>query len=344
MRNDVPDSVKGQCVPSSGVERAAGGAKRSLIEHLRARIHVLEQGPVSLAFTPAPDAARLRPACSLPSLFSLPPHPDPLPEGERESEGTPHIFSSPHGGEGFPPRLGLPKPPGGKGEGENRDQPPLGRFKKGGLHEIKPASYRDAPAALAFALAAIGERVGAEQPPPLILWCLTAKAAHEWGRPYGPGLFAFGLDPACLLIVEARTELDAAWALEEGLKSRALTAALGQVAIEAPLLSRRLGLAAKSARTPCLLLSGHCQSALPGTVTRWRIEAQTSSGARFDRSAPGAPAWRLTLERCRGMPPRSWTVEFRHESHGFRLAAASGHRAAQTGESESPAYALTGTG
>ncbi|KKL68224.1 hypothetical protein LCGC14_2127110, partial [marine sediment metagenome] len=150
------------------------------------------------------------------------PSPEPSPVGE-----------VPNGG-GAPP---LTSPPPFR-----EREFPLNRLKKAGLHEIKPASYRDAPASVAFALAAIGERIGAEQQPPLILWCLTAKAAHEWGRPYGPGLFAFGLDPACLLIVEARTEIDAAWALEEGLKSRALTAALGQVAIEAPLVSRRLGI------------------------------------------------------------------------------------------------------
>ena len=68
-----------------------------------------------------------------------------------------------------------------------------------------------------FVLAAIAEGLGRTKRSP-VLWCFTSHAAHEWGHPYGPGLLALGLDPALFLIVEARTEKDAAWALEEGLK------------------------------------------------------------------------------------------------------------------------------
>jgi protein ImuA len=167
-----------------------------------------------------------------------------------------------------------------------------------------------------------------------VLWCLTKEAAREWGRPYGPGLLAFGLDPASVLIVEARNEDGAAWALEEGLKSGALIAALASAKIEAPLAARRLGLAAQETRTPCLLLSGRGQANLPGTLTRWRIAAEASTPAHFDVNAPGNSAWRLTLERCRGEAPgRSFIVEFSHGSFRFDLSAASSDRAAEAGES-----------
>ena len=110
---------------------------------------------------------------------------------------------------------------------------PLGNLKQGGLHEIRPEAYRDGPAALGFALAVIAaeaaERVARRD---LVLWCLTEDAAREWGRPYGPGLLALGLDPALFLIVEARNAEAAAWALEEGLKSRALIAALAEIEIK----------------------------------------------------------------------------------------------------------------
>jgi protein ImuA len=171
-----------------------------------------------------------------------------------------------------------------------------------------------------------------DNPSPL-LWCLTNSAAREWGAPYGPGLLAFGFDPALFLIVQARNALDAAWALEEGLKARAFIAGLGQIEVKSPLIARRLGLAAQTSRTPCLLLSGHRGSGLPGTLTRWRVAAAASRGAVFDASAPDAPTWHLTLERCRGMEPaRSWTVEFRDVAYGFRLAAALADRAAEAGE------------
>lgn len=211
---------------------------------------------------------------------------------------------------------------------------PWSKLAASGLHEIKPAAYRDQPAALAFALAFLGshlaQQANAASP---VLWCLTERAVREWGVPYGPGLLALGLDPALFLIVQTPNALDAAWALEEGLKSRACSAALAQIEIEAPLIARRLGLAAKASRTPCLLLSGHRGTGLPGTLTRWRIAAAASRAAPFDASAPSAPSWHLTLERCRGSAgERSWIVEFSHVAYGFRLAPAAADRAADAGE------------
>lgn len=256
--------------------------------------------------------------------------PHPLPQGERDCCGAPaNPIPSPPVGEGGRPLSGRP------GEGAKQGRPPLGTLGQSGLHELKAATYRDGPAALAFALAVIGAGLArSDQASGLVLWCLTAAAAREWGRPYGPGLMGLGLDPALFLLVEARNAEDAAWALEEGLKSRALTAALAQIEVRAPLIARRLGLAAKASRTPCLLLSGHRGAGLPGALTRWRVAAMASVAARFDAAAPGAPCWRLTLERCRGAAPgQSWIVEWSDASHDFRVAPAFAHRAAEAGES-----------
>jgi protein ImuA len=310
VRNDVPGGKNvGEFLPS-GVEKAGGAGGEGLIEHLRKRIRVLEQVPVSLAFPPAPDTGPLpRPACSL--LASVPSLP-------LSSLGAPaNANPSPLPGEGSGPRA----------------QIPWSKLAANGLHEIKPAAYRDAPAALAFVLAFIGDRLVKREDAAPLLWCLTDRAAREWGAPYGPGLIALGLDPALVLIVQARNATDAAWALEEGLKAGAFIAVLGQIEVKAPIIARRLGLAAQTSRTPCLLLSGHQGSGLPGTLTRWRVAAERSSGAAFDAAAPGPPAWHLTLERCRGMvPSRSWTVEFRDVAYGFRLAPRFADRAAEADE------------
>jgi protein ImuA len=316
VRNNVPGGENvGEFLPS-GVERAGGAGGEGLIEHLRERIRVLEQVPVSLAFPPAPDTGPLpRPACSLLS---------PVPSFPLPSLGVPaNANPSPLPGEGSAPRQ---LPPQGR-------EIPWSRLAANGLHEIKPAAYSDAPSALAFALAFIGDRLTRREGASPLLWCLTERAAREWGAPYGPGLIAFGLDPALVLIVQARNAMDAAWALEEGLKAGAFIAALGQIEVKAPIIARRLGLAAQTSRTPCLLLSGHQGNGLPGTLTRWRVAAERSSGAAFDASAPGPPSWHLTLERCRGMAPaRSWTVEFRDVAYGFRLAPRFADRAAEADE------------
>jgi protein ImuA len=210
---------------------------------------------------------------------------------------------------------------------------PLHQLKRGGLHEIRPETYRDHPAALGFALAVIAEQAAEHESRDLVLWCITSEVAREWGRPYGPGLIACGPDPALFLLVEARTAEDAAWALEEGLRSRALVAALAGIEIKTELTARRLGLAAQASHTPCLLLSDHRHAGLPGTLTTWRIAAESSRPVPFDMSAPGAPSWQLTLARCRGEAPgRSFIVEFSHESFHIRLSAASPARAAEAGE------------
>jgi protein ImuA len=210
----------------------------------------------------------------------------------------------------------------------------LHQLKRGGLHQIRPEAYRDGPAALGFALALIAQQAAEHNSRDLVLWCFTNQMAREWGHPYGPGLIAYGLDPALFLLVEARTAEDATWALEEGLKSRTLVAALAGIEIKTPLAARRLSLAAQASRTPCLLLSDHRHADLPGTLTSWRIAAQSSGPAPFDTSAPGAPSWHLTLARCRGeVPGRSFIVEFSHESFRFHLSAASSDRAAEAGES-----------
>ena len=343
MRNDVPDGENvGEFLPS-GVERAGGAGGEGLIEQLRERIRVLEQVPVSLAFPPAPDTGPLpRPACSLLapvsslplSSLGAPANANPSPgkgeggDGHRPSPGGGHAASA--------IRSDLhPGPPPSRGR-----EVPWSKLAANGLHEIKPAAYRDVPSALGFALAFIGDRLTRRKNASPLLWCLTEKAAREWGAPYGPGLIAFGLDPALVLIVQARNATDAAWALEEGLKAGAFIAVLGQIEVKAPIIARRLGLAAQVSRTPCLLLSGHQGGGLPGTLTRWRVAAERSSGAAFDASAPGPPAWHLTLERCRGMAPaRSWTVEFRDVAYGFRLAPRFADRAAEADETR---HALSG--
>lgn len=346
MRNDVPGGAEGLLVPPAGVARAGGTPGRVLIEQLRASIRALEQVPVSLGLPPAPGPAPSRPACSL-SLESFPDiETVPLPPCggaraplRRAEGGETAVLSIAEKCTPFPvrhsgaTRRGEPALPHKGGRAlcatPAETKSPLHRLTQAGLHEIKPASYRDTPAALAFALAVIA-RVSGRARRELLLWCLTESAAREWGHPYGHGLMALGLDPARLLIVEARTMLDAAWALEEGLKSLTLAGALGQSEIMAELAARRLGLAAQASGTPCLLLSGHCQTRLPGTLTSWRVTALGSPLASFDAAAPGAAAWHLTLERCRGAAPgQSLIVEFSHESDGFRLPAASSPRASE---------------
>jgi protein ImuA len=194
-----------------------------------------------------------------------------------------------------------------------------------GLHEVQPTDYRDAGAAMAFALALIvrlAQTANKMNALHTILWCTTTKAMREFGRPYGPGLSGFGVDPAHIIVVETVQAQETAWAMEEGLKSDSVLAVLGVLPSLKPGSAKRLALAAQKHETPCLAVEAHAAPGLGPALTRWRVASGPSSASPFDARAPGSPIWRLALERCRyGMEHRHWTVEWLQDAHRFNMVA-----------------------
>ena len=253
----------------------------------------------------------------------------------RSIERAPVSLSRPpaHHGTGFT-RPACTRPAWNFGLVEIDHALPWNGLEPAGLHEIQPHGHADSWAALGFALALLARRIRAigktgEAPS---LWVYDANCAHEFGRPYGPGLAAFGIDPGKVLMAEARRPADLAWTLEESLKARALAAVLGQIGGASWTLGRRLALAAQSHRTPCLLVSKPGTSELGAALTRWRIEAVPSSAHALDVSAPGVRRWRATLERCRWGPTGlTWDLEWNDVAYRFRLAAPLADRAAYPG-------------
>lgn len=200
---------------------------------------------------------------------------------------------------------------------------PGGSLNAHGLHEFKPRTPRDSGAALALAFALAGRCISTRRP---LLLVLGGRASREHGLPYGPGLSALGLDPEKLLIVPAPRTADALWALEEGLRSRALGGVLGLLDSQANAIgilpARRLVLAADAGTTPCLLLTGPGSQGLAAAHTRWRASGLASAQHPLNPNAPGAWRCALTLERSRhGPADLSWTLEWCHASHSFGLAA-----------------------
>jgi protein ImuA len=141
---------------------------------------------------------------------------------------------------------------------------------------------------------------------------------------YAPGLAAFGLDLRRLILVSARRDADVCWALEEALRSRALSAVVGEIGVLTLNATRRLQLAAEQAGIPCFLLRrwrtqelAQRQRAQPiAAVTRWRVSPQLvshlsdQSGATMPELEPAQ--WRLDLWRCRNAAAASWIMEFDH--------------------------------
>ena len=149
-----------------------------------------------------------------------------------------------------------------------------------------------------------------------MLWIATDFARREGGGPYGPGLDLFGLSPARLLVLTVSRPADVLWAMEEGLRCRALACVIAELTgegAEADLTAtRRLSLAARegvSARVSGLgLLIRHratprcrarrppagasparraCPIAWPGGAA---ASAARASTFRFARTAAARPA------------------------------------------------------
>jgi protein ImuA len=191
---------------------------------------------------------------------------------------------------------------------------PQGGLLYGALHEVAPESDEDMPAAFGFAAALLG-RVPAG---PIVL-VLSSRKFARCGRPYGHGLTAFGLDPARLILVEAREEKEALWAMEEALRSGAPAAVAGTVEKFDFRTSQRLHLAARDSERPLLLLRPARALGSSVAVTRWRIGAALAARDRFN--LVDRWRWRVRLERCRNGLPGQWLVEFDH-AYRFSLAAA----------------------
>ena len=206
---------------------------------------------------------------------------------------------------------------------------PGGGLPLGALHEIVPerAEWDDA-AATGFCLALLA-RLGAAVAGP-VLWAARGDDLH------GPGLRTQGFDPGRLILARAQGDLEVCWALEEGLRCRALAAVVGEVAELERSAGRRLQLAAEAAGVTCFLLRRRRvprRRAEPpsAAVTRWQVAPAPSGPGSFGPGSsdsalmqrlPGRPRWQVELLRCRGAAAGRFLVEGDDATGGFTLATA----------------------
>ena len=184
------------------------------------------------------------------------------------------------------------------------------------LHEVYAASGWDAAAASGFS-AGLALRAARGRP---VIWIFQEMFELEAGRPNGPGLKEFGLDPARAVFVRAR---DAAAALRAGAEA-ARSPAAGAVILAlwgAPAAldltaSRRLALAAETSGATLILLRAAAEPEPSAALTRWRISALPSRGLEAD--APGTPAFNAALTRQRGgVSGLAWRLEWNRDQQCF---------------------------
>jgi protein ImuA len=137
------------------------------------------------------------------------------------------------------------------------------------LHEVRPVVGNDGAAA-GFAVA-LALRLQRATGPGFILWCDRFAGMRQAGALYGPGLVDLGLDPGRVIHAELRRDSDVFWAMEEGLKSRAPIAVVGEVAEADLTASRRLSLAAQETGVTPILIRAPGDRAASAAWTRWAI-------------------------------------------------------------------------
>ncbi len=211
------------------------------------------------------------------------------------------------------------------------DQALGGGFPEAGLSEIRVETVRDGGAGLGFALA-LAVRLGASPRRPLV-WIAPAATLTDAGYPYRPGLVAFGLDPAALVMVRARRLEDALWAAEEAARSGAPALTLLEVQNNPAALSlegsRRLHWRSRHAARPVLVLrqGGSAET----TAAPLRLQLSAAPAGRVPgleaHSCLGAPAFAVAIEKSRdgrlGQFHLEWNVHERRFVQAERAAALS---------------------
>ena len=192
---------------------------------------------------------------------------------------------------------------------------PHGGVARGALHEIAPQQHGDTPAAFGFLLALLARLAPASRRPIL----LVGSPRTDHGRPHGHGLQRLGIDPARLILVEARNETQALWAIEEALRSAVPAAVAGTIRKLDLRASQRLQLAAGDTGLPLVLLRPAPADEASAAATRWRIGAAEAARDRFGLLA--RTRWNVRLVRCRNGRPGDWLVEYDHAAYRFSLAA-----------------------
>ena len=229
---------------------------------------------------------------------------------------------------------------------------PAGGLTSGCVHEIASDSDNGSGSATAFAAALAGRAQQLHRPP--VVWIAPRIGQRE--SLYGPGLAAFGLDPAALIVVRIPGNghtgaAQALWAMEEALRTPAVGAVCAEIDAVDLTASRRLQLAAEAGGTLGFLLRDTASSAAApiASVTRWRVTAAPSAPA-LPPSLPGTARWQVELLHVRGGKPHHWLLEWRHDptyetACGFALATAPSDRPAMpatAGDPPEKIAALTG--
>lgn len=183
---------------------------------------------------------------------------------------------------------------------------------RGAVHEFRTGDWRDAPAALGFALALSAAAMKA-RPQPLV-WIGAAREAFHDGVPHGCGFSHFGLNTDHCVFVRARDVKSLLWAAEEAARLSGIVL----VDFRKPhslfdlTATRRLQLAAEQSGGRLLLLRDGRDAGPSAARTRWRVSPSPSAEDPLDAKGLGRPRWEAVLEKTRDGGRGRWVLEWDH--------------------------------
>lgn len=185
------------------------------------------------------------------------------------------------------------------------------------LSEVFPDTATDA-AAVGYMLSRLPRSAAP------VLWVQDRLSRRESGRPYLAGI---GTDRPVIMVDLSRAA-DVLWAMEDGLRCRALAAVIGEIWGDPPALdftaTKRLAMRSEAAKVPCWLIRRAGSANLSAARDRWRIGARPSAPNPHDAAAPGLPRWSLELFRSRRLKPGQWVAEYDRTQNRLYRAATSG--------------------
>ncbi len=165
-----------------------------------------------------------------------------------------------------------------------------------------------------------------------VLWVQDRLSHKEAGRPYLAGIGT----KRPLIMVDLSRAADVLWAMEDGLRCRALGAVVGEIWGDPPALdftaTKRLAIRAEAADVPCWLIRRAGTANLSAARDRWRIAAMPSGAHPHDAQAPGQPRWSLDLFRSRRAKPGQWVGQYDRAADHLDLSAPLRDGALATGD------------
>jgi protein ImuA len=168
------------------------------------------------------------------------------------------------------------------------------------LHEIYAAQLEDGVSATGFALllAELKRKTDTKK----LIWIRMARSVGHDALPYGPGLCDLGIDPAAIIFLPLPDTKSVLCAGLDCARDGASAVVLIELEGKQPLVdltaSRRLALAAAKTGTMILLVRVAAEPVASAAQTRWQVTCAPSR--QLDASAPGYPAFGLSLLRHRG--------------------------------------------